>query len=390
MFAFVLTAAAEDLSWTCADLATVADALPWQEPEVDAGDDLWDLLLGYVDTASCALVACDYDVYDEASCWGIDCTTAAGATVRYSYYWEWDWIDAAYTYESIDVVPPADAGESWTWAAAEREGTSGDTVDGEAYTFAWTGELAEGHAEDGTLATHWQTSYRDGTLGRGVTWSDPDCAWTHQLVDWSDYVVYDIEVNGVAVEVRFDYLCEYGTYQSWFGTFDGAFVGEVDPSTWEVVPCVDGDGDGECFEWGDCDDADAERSSCITEIPYDGIDQDCSGADRVDADGDGYAAVAAGGTDCDDEDRDVHPGEYDVAYDGVDQDCSGADVTDRDGDGYDGVEVGGPDCADTYASRHPGATEIGCDGIDQDCDGSDARCVTRPAFAPGRRPWQGR
>jgi len=122
---------------------------------------------------------------------------------------------------------------------------------------------------------------------------------------------------------------------------------------------------------GDCDDTDSSVNPGEVEVPYDGIDQDCSGADLDDQDGDGYAGTAAsGGTDCDDFDADTHPGATETA-DGTDEDCDGTvdDGTswyDDDGDGY--TEAGG-DCDDSDASSFPGATET-ADGIDEDCDGT--------------------
>ncbi len=100
------------------------------------------------------------------------------------------------------------------------------------------------------------------------------------------------------------------------------------------------------------------------EIPYDGVDQDCDGADLVDVDGDGHDHPA----DCEDEDASVHPGAEDIPYDGIDQDCLDGDLVDVDHDLFPAAEVGGSDCDDTDASIHPGATEV-CDGVDQDCDG---------------------
>ena len=43
-----------------------------------------------------------------------------------------------------------------------------------------------------------------------------------------------------------------------------------------------------------------------------GADENCDGVDGVDADGDGYASAASGGTDCDDADAGVHPGAPDA------------------------------------------------------------------------------
>jgi hypothetical protein len=128
----------------------------------------------------------------------------------------------------------------------------------------------------------------------------------------------------------------------------------------------------------DCDDTDALVHPGATEIPYDGVDDDCDGTDLVDYDGDGYDASVVGGADCDDTDAAVHPGATETA-DGIDDDCDGTvDETtvagDDDGDGY--TEEGG-DCDDGRATVHPGSAET-CDGVDEDCDGTideDTSCA---------------
>ncbi len=121
----------------------------------------------------------------------------------------------------------------------------------------------------------------------------------------------------------------------------------------------------------DCDDGNPDVYPGATEVPYDGVDQDCDGMDLKDVDGDGYAATDAGGNDCDDSDPDVNPGADDVPYDGIDQDCNGADLVDADGDGYEAEDAGGDDCDDTDPFSYPGAVEIPYDRTDQDCDGED-------------------
>jgi hypothetical protein len=120
------------------------------------------------------------------------------------------------------------------------------------------------------------------------------------------------------------------------------------------------------------------------------IDQDCSGADGPgsaphtgqDRDGDGFFTCATGGNDCDDDDASIHPGATDIAYNGIDEDCSGADLTDYDLDGYPADRVaGGTDCNDSNAAVHPNAEEIPYDGIDQDCSGSDLVDLDQDGYA---------
>ena len=93
----------------------------------------------------------------------------------------------------------------------------------------------------------------------------------------------------------------------------------------------------------------------------------------LDDDADGYSRPQ----DCNDADPAIHPGAVDIPDDGIDQDCSGADAVnlDRDGDGYNRPQ----DCNDANAAVHPGATDTPGDGVDQDCSGADAPVPPLPA-----------
>jgi hypothetical protein len=81
-----------------------------------------------------------------------------------------------------------------------------------------------------------------------------------------------------------------------------------------------------------------------------------------DADGDGVRRPA----DCNDANAGIRPGLVDLPDDGVDQDCSGADATnlDADGDGSPRPQ----DCDDGNARIRPGAKEVVGNRVDENCD----------------------
>lgn len=135
----------------------------------------------------------------------------------------------------------------------------------------------------------------------------------------------------------------------------------------------DADGDG-FRHHEDCDDADRSTHPGAADPLFDHRDQNCDGADGIDADGDRWTARSAGGMDCDDADPRVRPVARERWYDGVDDDCDGRDDCDRDGDGWPADPLGigicpAIDCDDADPNQRPNdLREIPYNGVDDNCD----------------------
>jgi len=81
----------------------------------------------------------------------------------------------------------------------------------------------------------------------------------------------------------------------------------------------------------------------------------------VDEDGDGFSTLL----DCDDSNPEINPDVSEMYYDGIDNDCNPSTIdNDKDGDGY--PHPG--DCNDTVDFVNPGRPELPGDGFDNDCD----------------------
>ena len=134
-----------------------------------------------------------------------------------------------------------------------------------------------------------------------------------------------------------------------------------------------------------CDDGDA---CTMNDVCSNGV---CAG-EPLDADSDGFVSDACpNGTDCDDGSAAVNPDADEICDDGIDNDCNGdidgddaacQGCPDADGDGFASDACGGTDCDDTNDAINPDAMEMCSDNVDNNCDGytdlEDDECK-RPA-----------
>jgi len=146
---------------------------------------------------------------------------------------------------------------------------------------------------------------------------------TTTVAHWSNeepLVATSTATNSVVVGLNFFPPSSDVRPDLWDATTDGARL-MANALSW-VARFPDYDHDGWSPEDGDCDDYNANVYPGAQEIPYNGVDEDCDGADWDDMDGDGFAGGHYG-EDCDDWDPSTHPEAVEDCADGVDNDCDG-------------------------------------------------------------------
>ncbi|MEK7632471.1 MAG: putative metal-binding motif-containing protein [Patescibacteria group bacterium] len=159
----------------------------------------------------------------------------------------------------------------------------------------------------------------------------------------------------------------------------------------EWTDCDDMNGDINPGVVEDCDSVDNDCSGTVD----DNLTTDSVGVTQsyVDGDGDSYGAgsslglvctieegYSANNTDCEDTIWGTNPGATDIPGDGIDQDCSGADTPAADPDSDGDTYPASVDCDDSNGAINPGAMET-CNGMDDDCDIAVDEGVTSTFYA---------
>ena len=246
---------------------------------------------------------------------------------------------------------------------------------------------------------NYDVSLISNTKPEGYVGNNSDCNDT--LLNGASYNPEIAEI----IDDGIDQDCDGFDLRTWYQDKDKDNFG--DPNTSVILPYQP---DGYVLNNTDCNDEDDTIYPGATEIPDDGIDQDCDDYDLQtwyqDLDQDLFGnpdvikmenskpeGYVDDNQDCNDtvlNGTSFNPNKSEIASDGLDQDCDGFDLQfwylDKDEDGYgdknnyvfantkpDGYVLDNRDCNDDDKNINPEAYDLPNDGLDANCDGYDLK-----------------
>jgi len=212
----------------------------------------------------------------------------------------------------------ADAAQLVTGAPAQSDNTGASYERGE-------DAACDGVPFAGTVWYRWSAP-AVGAASFYASAAFPDTVVAVYRADTGARVGCNDNAPGSAGSSRLDLRVSSGDYLVQIGArgADGSNTGQGSVvARTDFVADRDIDNDGELAST-DCNDADPTIRHDIVDVPDDGIDQDCSGADAInlDRDGDGFNRGTGGLGDCNDADPKIHPQVRDIPGNKIDEDCT--------------------------------------------------------------------